>query len=376
MSGTTPKCSTAPPAATVSPVFTSSKIRTMPWLRGELADRLQVARLGEDDPEVHHRRLHDHAGRQAALGGEPVDPPLHRLGVVERHGDGEVDDRLRDPGAVRAARRGRRGRRSGRTRRRSRPSPRRGGRGTSRRSSRSSRGRSARARSGSRPSSPPSRSSCTATSAAGSAGRAPRRRRSRPRSAPRSACRARPARGSAAVDDRVRVPLRHRAEAVVEVDVLVAVDVPDALALAAVEVDRPRIAQLVRRGDAAGERAAGPLPHRPRARRPLVQPRRPRARSARGRGPVDLDRGADRRHSRCSVGTTSTGSGERWTSRSTTEPRIAPVTGFSPTVPTTIALAPTSCATSISTSAGLPGTSRDSTSTPAASRSATARPTA
>ena len=31
MSGTTPKCSTAPPAATVSPVFTSSKIRTIPW---------------------------------------------------------------------------------------------------------------------------------------------------------------------------------------------------------------------------------------------------------------------------------------------------------------------------------------------------------
>ena len=30
--------------------------------RGELADRLEVARLGEDDPEVHHRRLHDHAG--------------------------------------------------------------------------------------------------------------------------------------------------------------------------------------------------------------------------------------------------------------------------------------------------------------------------
>ena len=44
-------------------------------------------------------------------------------------------------------------------------------------------------------------------------------------------------------DDRgVGVALDHRAEAVVEVDVLVAVDVPDARALAALDVDGPRVA--------------------------------------------------------------------------------------------------------------------------------------
>ena len=41
-------------------------------------------------------------------------------------------------------------------------------------------------------------------------------------------------------DRRVGVADGHDAEAVVEVDVLVAVDVPDAGALAALEVDRPR----------------------------------------------------------------------------------------------------------------------------------------
>jgi hypothetical protein len=67
---------------------------------GELADRLEVARLGRDDPEVHHRGLHDHAGRRAALGLQPLDAPLHRAHVVERHRHGELDDRLRQAGAV------------------------------------------------------------------------------------------------------------------------------------------------------------------------------------------------------------------------------------------------------------------------------------
>ena len=49
------------------------------------------------------------------------------------------------------------------------------------------------------------------------------------------------------------VPLHHRAEAVVEVEVLVAVDIPDVRALAPRQVDRPRVARLVRRGDPADE---------------------------------------------------------------------------------------------------------------------------
>ena len=143
-----------------------------------------------------------------------------------------------------------------------------------------------------------------------------------------------------------------------------------------VEVDRPRLAQLVRGGDAAGERLPRALVHRLRRARALVEPRALPLDQLADAGAVDLDGRADDRHPECSVGTTRTGNGDRWTSRSTTDPRIAPVIGLSPTVPTTIALAPTSFATSISASAGLPETSRDSTSTPAASRSATARPTA
>ncbi len=54
---------------------------------GDLADGLEVAGLGEHDSEVHHRGLHDHAGRLAPLGVELLDAVLHRLGVVERHRD-------------------------------------------------------------------------------------------------------------------------------------------------------------------------------------------------------------------------------------------------------------------------------------------------
>ena len=75
-----------------------------------------------------------------------------------------------------------------------------------------------------------------------------------------------------AADRRVRVPLHHRAEAVVEVEHLVAVDVPDLRALAVREVDRPRVAQLVGRGDAGAQHLVGPLVHRERALRTLVEP--------------------------------------------------------------------------------------------------------
>ena len=67
---------------------------------------------------------------------------------------------------------------------------------------------------------------------------------------------------------------------------------------------------------------------------------------------------------------------DRCTSLSTTEPRIAPLIGFSPTVPTTIVLASSSLATAISTSAGRPSSMREVAVMPAASRSLTARATA
>ena len=54
-------------------------------------------------------------------------------------------------------------------------------------------------------------------------------------------------------DRRVRVALRHRAEPVVEVPELAAVDVPDDRALAALEIDRPRLSHLVRGRHASGQ---------------------------------------------------------------------------------------------------------------------------
>jgi predicted XRE-type DNA-binding protein len=60
----------------------------------------------------------------------------------------------------------------------------------------------------------------------------------------------------------MRVALDHRPEAVVEVEQLVAIDVPDARALAALEVDRPRVAQLVRRRHPAAEHLVRALVHR------------------------------------------------------------------------------------------------------------------
>ena len=68
MSGCTPKRSVAPPAAIARPVLTSSKMSTMPWRRVSSRTCLEVALLGEHDAEVHHRRLHDHAGGLAAFG--------------------------------------------------------------------------------------------------------------------------------------------------------------------------------------------------------------------------------------------------------------------------------------------------------------------
>src|SRR5436190_14444865 len=67
------------------------------------------------------------------------------------------------------------------------------------------------------------------------------------------------------------VALRHRAEAVVEVEHFVSVDVPDPRALAALEVDRPWVAHLVRGGDPAGKRRPRALVHRARLAGALVE---------------------------------------------------------------------------------------------------------
>ena len=87
MSGTTPNRSVAPPAAMQRPVFTSSKISSTPSRLRQLAHRLEIPGLGEDDAEVHHRGLHDHAGGRAPFLDERLDPPLHRARVVERNRD-------------------------------------------------------------------------------------------------------------------------------------------------------------------------------------------------------------------------------------------------------------------------------------------------
>ena len=80
--------------------MTSSTIQTMPCFFGDLADRLEVARLRQDDAEVHQRGFHDQAGRFAAFLDQPLDAPLERAGIVEWHRDRHVDDRLRDASAV------------------------------------------------------------------------------------------------------------------------------------------------------------------------------------------------------------------------------------------------------------------------------------
>src|SRR6266436_6334220 len=67
------------------------------------------------------------------------------------------------------------------------------------------------------------------------------------------------------------VALRHRAEAVVKVEHLVAVDVPDPRSLAALKIDRPRLANLIRGGNSSGKRRSSAFVHRTRLRGALVQ---------------------------------------------------------------------------------------------------------
>ena len=236
----------------------------------DVPDRLQVARLGEHDPEVHHRRLHDHAGGLAALLGQPLDPALHRAGVVERDRDRQVHDGLRDAGAVRQ------------------------------------RGevlvvadlvvldadRDHHAVVVAVVGAEDLHDRLAAGGAAGDPDRVHRRLGAGVREAPlrqppaarelvadddgvlgrRREVRA----GAVALVDRradrgVGVALDHRAEAVVEVPHLVAVDVPHARAGAALEVDRPRVPQLIGRGDAPREVDLRALVHLLRALRALVE---------------------------------------------------------------------------------------------------------
>ena len=231
---------------------------------GDRANLLEVARLGQHDAEVHHRRLHDHAGRRAALAREAFDPPLHRGGVVERHRDRQLGHGSGDARAV-----GQRGEVVavadlvvgdpdrdhdgvvvavvGAEDLHDRVAP-------------------------GQPASDPDRVH----------GRLRAGVDETPAGEPeallqllgdddrilshRGEVRAeRDALAHRRDDRRVGVALDHRAEAVVEVPVLVAVDVADPRALAVDEVDRPRVAQLVGGGDAAAERAARPAVHRRRA---------------------------------------------------------------------------------------------------------------
>ena len=239
-------------------------------LARDLAHGLEVAGLGEHDPEVHHRRLHDHAGGLAALAIEVGDPAIQRLGVVEVHREDLVDDRLRDAGAV--------GQRGGRL-----------------------------VRADLVVLDPDGDHHRVVVAVVGAedlhhrvalgvgardADRVHRRLRAGVRVAPamdvpaarellahhdgvlgrRGEVRAADvALADRLADRRVRVALDHRPEAVVEVVHLVAVDVPHARPVAVLEVDRPRLAQLVGGGDAAGEHVAGAFVHPLRRLRALVE---------------------------------------------------------------------------------------------------------
>ncbi len=54
-------------------------------------DSLQIAGLGQDHAEVHHGRFHDHTGWRTPLGHQRLNPPLHGRGVVERHRHSQID---------------------------------------------------------------------------------------------------------------------------------------------------------------------------------------------------------------------------------------------------------------------------------------------
>jgi hypothetical protein len=74
-----------------APVLTSSKIITGAVGTAQLADRSRIARDRRHDVDVHHRRLHDHAGHAVVeRGGQ-------RLRVVERDDAGVLVGAGRKP---------------------------------------------------------------------------------------------------------------------------------------------------------------------------------------------------------------------------------------------------------------------------------------
>src|SRR5262249_2410585 len=73
-------------------------------------------------------------------------------------------------------------------------------------------------------------------------------------------------------DRRVRMALHHGAKGVVEIDQLVAVDVPDVRSLSAEEVDRPRLALLIRGGHAVHQGRTRAFEERCGGGRPALQP--------------------------------------------------------------------------------------------------------
>ena len=224
-------------------------------LRGQLAAGVEVAGLRRDDGDVHHRRLEDQ--RRDAV-AHVVEHALEDLGVVERDRQRQLGDGARVAAAERHA----------------------GGHAAlaQRLDGRAHRhhhgvvmavvgaldlqdhvaaGRGARQvhgvhrRLGARVGEAPLRQAVAAHELLRDDDRALRRR---------GEVRADPgALAHGGGDLRVAVADAHHAEAVVEVDVLVAVDVPHARALAAVEVDRPRVGRLERARHAARHDLAGAL---------------------------------------------------------------------------------------------------------------------
>jgi hypothetical protein len=116
------------------------------------------------------------------------------------------------------------------------------------------------------------------------------------------------------LDCRVRVPLDHRPEPVVEVVQVVPVHVPDVGAPAAREVDRPGVAKLVGGGDAAGEGRPSPFVQGPRSRRPIVERLLLTCSELADASTVDLGEhgGHSDSPARFSAGRTRTASGGRW----------------------------------------------------------------
>ena len=79
-SGVMPKRSCAPPLARRKPVMTSSKMQQRAVGRGDLAEELQIARLGQIQAGVARHRLDDDAGDLVRVGREGR---LHRFAVVD-----------------------------------------------------------------------------------------------------------------------------------------------------------------------------------------------------------------------------------------------------------------------------------------------------